>query len=100
MTGEPKLICTLPIEQVPGQLAEWGDLAGAVISRQKLPDGVELVLPARFSAAVADLAAREAACCPFLELEVIGDGDKVRFRITSGTPDADQLIETLTGGTR
>lgn len=93
----PDLVCTLPLGQAPGQLAEWSELASAVLRRTELPDGVELVLPARLGGAAADLARREAACCGFLSLSVREDSDTVTLRITSDTPGADQVIAMLVG---
>lgn len=76
------------------RLAEYVRLfESAFVSRVRTNDGVVL----RFSPGdgvadwVADLAAREAACCPFLSYDVSADDTGITW-VTSGTPDMQPVL--------
>lgn len=69
------------------RFAEYGRLFGqALVARERTPDGVVLTFtPGEGVAAwVADLAAREAACCPFMRYDVTDEGTIIRW-VTSAT---------------
>lgn len=97
MTNDNKLICTLPNEQIPGQLTEWADIAAATLATEKLPNGIALELPVDVATAAHNLAKRESDCCSFLEFELRQAGDTVRMRITSEVPGAEVVIAMLVG---
>lgn len=75
------------------RLNEYGQLFSAgLVSRERTAAGVVLTFHARMASWVADVAAREAACCPFLSYLVVLDDDVVRWE-TSGTADAQPILD-------
>lgn len=77
------------------RLAEYGRLfEAALVSRERTVDGVKLTFSAGDAVAewVADLAAREAACCPFMSYDVTADDDAVTW-VTSGTPEMQPILD-------
>jgi hypothetical protein len=68
------------------RFAEYGRLfAHALIDRQRTSDGVVFTFAAKPGVTdwVADLARREAACCPFSTYDVASDGARVVWRTSS-----------------
>jgi len=66
------------------RIAEYGRLFGhALIGRERRADAVELKFAAKAGVKewVADLARREAACCPFLTYQVRDNDECVRYEI-------------------
>lgn len=77
------------------RLAEYGRLfAHALIGRERSADGVELHFAPKPRVAewVADLARREAACCPFISNEVRFYTDRIVWRATSQAGKAAQSV--------
>jgi hypothetical protein len=77
------------------RLAEYGRLfAHALAGRERTAEAVELRFAAKPGVAqwVADLARREAACCPFLTHQVSADGTHVIWRISTQAGPAAQAI--------
>ena len=76
------------------RLAEYGRLFQAgPVSPQRTTTAVVLTFSGHQIASwVADLAAREAACCPFMSYLVTQDGDSVRWE-TSGSPDVQPILD-------
>jgi len=77
------------------RLAEYGRLfQHALAGRQRTADAVEFKFAAKAGVAewVADLARREAACCPFMAYHVSSDGTHVTWRTSSQAGPAAQAI--------
>ena len=75
------------------RLNEYAQLFGAgLISRERTTTGVTLTFDARVASWVADLAAREAACCPFMSYRVTHDDETVRWE-TSGPTQAQPILD-------
>jgi hypothetical protein len=77
------------------RLAEYGHLfKSAFLSRQRTAESVVLTFASGdgVGAWVADLAAREAACCPFMRYEVTTDDKEIRWEV-SGTPDMQPILD-------
>ena len=75
------------------RLAEYGRVfQHALAARERTADAVEFKLTAKPGVAewVADLARREAACCPFLAHHVSSDGKHVTWRVSSQAGPAAQ----------
>lgn len=81
------------------RLAEYGRLfAHALAGRQRTADAVELRFAAKpgVSEWVADLARREAACCPFLTHQVRVEGTHVTWGMsTQAGPAAQALLDEI-----
>jgi hypothetical protein len=89
--------CTLGADEMPKRLAEWRalrDRSQAV--RQVLGGRVLTLADNEPIAAVADLAARESACCAFYTFTLLVDGPKRELRITAG-PGEEPAVEVLLG---
>jgi hypothetical protein len=80
----------------PGErFAEYGRLFGtALLSRERTAESVILTFRQDDGIAdwVADLAAREAACCPFMRYQVVADGTEIRWE-TSGSTEMQPLLD-------
>lgn len=91
----PDLSCSLHVDDVAGRTAEWQALARQATAREPLEDGLQLTLPAGTDLRpVADLVAREHACCSFFSFTIGVRPDGVTLDI-SGPPDARSLILSL-----
>ena len=77
------------------RLAEYGRLfETALVSRERTAEGVILTFAQGDGVVdwVADLATREAACCPFMRYEVTADDREIRWEV-SGTPDMQPILD-------
>ncbi len=83
--GQVPAACTLPTEQVPLRLSEFGDLFAVVCAAQR-PAPTRLLLTLQPAAgraeAVRDLAARESACCSFFRFVVREEDDGVALEVS------------------
>jgi hypothetical protein len=108
MRTEPSPAPTTPIvcdvteapDTAEERTAEWGRLlAAAYTGRERTDGGVRLRLRADegIEAWVRDLAARDKACCPFLDFTVTTAPDAVRWEVTvaAGTVMDDDLARTV-----
>ena len=90
----PDLACTLEADSMAGRLAEWQTVAGHATSRSATDDGIRLTFSSVDLRAIADLVAREQACCSFLSFAIgstpVGDTLDI-----SGPPDARPMIAAL-----
>jgi len=81
--------------------AEYGRLfAHALVDRQRAGDAVVFTFAAKPGVVewAADLARREAACCPFSTYEVTSDGQRVVWRTSSQAgPVAQTILDELHG---
>lgn len=90
--------CELDTAGMETRGAEWHELRAAWAGRaEAIPGGTRLWLAAGAWDAADDLARREAACCGFLDFEVVADGGRVRLDITSPAPEARAVITVLAG---
>jgi hypothetical protein len=92
---EPELACTLGPEDARAQLDEWANLRQLWRKTDAKPNGMQLWFDSTAEVPLRAVAAKEAACCSFLSLEVSGDGDLVRLEITSDHADAPVVIALL-----
>jgi hypothetical protein len=77
------------------RLAEYGRLfAHALVERERTADAMEFRFAAKAGVAqwVADLARREAACCPFLSYRITYSTDRIVWRTSSQAGPAAQTI--------
>lgn len=75
------------------RLNEYAQLFGAnLVTRERTTASVILTFDARMASWVADLAAREAACCPFMSYLVTQDDNKVRWE-TSGPAEVQPILD-------
>ena len=89
--------CTLSAVDAASQAQEWVELQGRVLGVEAVPGGAAMQLPADLADVVADLAAREASCCAFLDISHAVAGDVLTLTMTSQNPDAAPVIRALTG---
>jgi hypothetical protein len=92
---EPELACTLGPEDARAQLGEWAKLRQLWRKTDAKPNGMELWFDSTAEVPLRAVAAKEAACCGFLSLEVLRDEDLVRLEITSDHADAPPVITLL-----
>ncbi|HEY8455329.1 MAG TPA: MerR family transcriptional regulator [Actinopolymorphaceae bacterium] len=72
--------CSLTPHGVAERVGQWRNvLAGA--TRAPIPNGLELTLPLQRIATIAELAAAEHACCPFLDFRLHLDGPHLRLQV-------------------
>ena len=77
------------------RFAEYGQLFNAwLIGRERTADGVALAFEPGDGVAewVADLAAREAACCPFMSYDVTADEKAIRW-VTWGSEATQPILD-------
>jgi hypothetical protein len=81
----------------PGErFAEYQSLFRRALERRERRDAsVVIVFRADAGAHVADLARREAACCPFLDYRVDAVGDEVVLTVTNPWPGREGANATL-----
>ena len=90
----PGLACSLDSEDVAGRLAEWRAVATQATDRVVIEGGIRLALLNPDLPALADLVAREQACCSFLTFAVRFTPTGTTLDITGPTA-ARPLIEAL-----
>ncbi len=94
---EEPVACTLSAHDAESQLLEWADLQELALRSQPLLTGARIAFPASHRVKIEDLAARETACCAFLDLSTTVQGDELLLEITSNNPDALGVIDALSG---
>jgi hypothetical protein len=92
---EPKLACTLGPEDARAQLDDWANLRQLWRKTGAKANGMRLWFDSSAEVPLRAVAAKEAVCCAFLSLEVVGDGDLVRLEIISDHADAPPVIALL-----
>ena len=90
----PDLACTLESDDMAGRLAEWRALAGQATARSTVDDGIRLTFSSVDLREVADLVAREQACCSFLSFTIGSTLVGATLEI-SGPSDARPMIAAL-----
>lgn len=89
--------CTLTTAGAAQQLLEWEQLQQLTTRTADIAGGVAMWFSSELAGQVADLAAREAACCQFLSLTTTREDGTVRLDITSANPDAAPVIAMIAG---
>ena len=88
--------CSLTDAQRRERLEDWRNLRDRSLL-QPIRNGVRLVFqPDHSMFAVADLAQREAECCPFYEFKLSVTGDERTLDITAG-PGRESAVQALLG---
>ena len=82
--------CTLPTEGGVAQAQEWVALVDEAIEVHRSESGATLTLPARLLHSTTDLAAREAACCSFLDFDIASVSEET-FTLSVRTQTAEGL---------
>jgi hypothetical protein len=94
----PAIACTLDAAALPARLDEWRALVGKASARTPVDGGLGLDFGADVSAAaIADLAARELACCAFFDFTVRITSGGVRLEVRA-PEEARGLVEELLEG--
>ena len=91
------VVCTLSSSDAGRRVSEWSDLRRLATSTERLVDGVRFRLAAGLADDAADLAAREAQCCTFLDIRFRSTGDDVEMTITSPNPDGVPVVHLMAG---
>jgi|GEM_PF-648108 len=92
------IVCSLTAADVQTRVAEWQDLGRRVRARQPIAGGLRLIFESTTPPTViADLAAREHACCPFLDFTLTAD-DEVPVLVVRAPAAAQAVIDLLVGG--
>lgn len=87
--------CTLPTEERPLRVAEFGNFLGSVTSSSRpARTRLDLVIPRRAEATGRDLAEREAACCAFFDFEFESAGTDVVMHV-SVPPEHAAVLDAL-----
>lgn len=90
--------CELDRVEGGARVTEWGQLrARHGLGAEAIQGGARMWLAVAAREAAEDLVGREAACCGFLDLELVDDGDRLRLEITSPASDAAATIASLAG---
>ena len=94
MDGE----CTLTPKAMVKQQLEWADLIEIAIDRRAAPNGADMEFPSDRYEPLADLVARELACCgSWLTLELERRGSRIRLTATSDTDENTAAIRSMAG---
>ena len=94
---DPVIACTLTPSQAEGQLSAWAQLIDGAVSVTRADGHLRIVLPMTAGARAEELAARERACCAFLDISVIADHDRSTVTITIDAPTAaaDEVVALI-----
>lgn len=92
----PDLACALEGDDMAGRLAEWQAVGGQATGRSATENGIRLTFSSVDLRAMADLVAREQACCSFLSFTIASTPVGATLDI-SGPPDARPMIAALLG---
>lgn len=94
---EPVVACSLTHDQAMDQLGEWADLVDDAIESTRTDGHLTAVLPIGERARVEDLAARERACCSFLDIGVVVDAANATVTVTVDSPaaSADEVVSFI-----
>jgi MerR family transcriptional regulator, copper efflux regulator len=83
---EPPIACTLTAADQGDRIGEWRRLLGQADDREPIDGGLAFRFPAGLTTQVAELAAAEQRCCPFLEfsLHLIAGGLRFEVQVPEG----------------
>lgn len=94
--SEP-IACSLSADGAQRQLGEWDALRRDALRVVRIDGGVAMTFPATLDSVVRDLAAREAACCSFLDIGLEPGDDEITVTIVSPHPQAQPIVAALAG---
>jgi hypothetical protein len=89
--------CELKKADLGARVEEWRSLGQRALGAESIPDGARLWLGADAWAAAKDLVRREAACCGFLDFELVDEGKRVRLDVTSQATGGASAVAALLG---
>jgi DNA-binding transcriptional MerR regulator len=78
---EPPIACTLTAAGQADRIGEWRRLLGQADGREQVDGGLAFRFPAGLAGQVAELAAAEQQCCPFLEFNLHLTAGGLRFEV-------------------
>ena len=94
---QPPIACTLGSDDVPGRIAEWGEVLAFVTDRQRVSGGLRLVLAEDAPVGrIAELARAEQQCCAFFGFALTVDSRGVALEVTA-PGDAELVVRELFG---
>jgi DNA-binding transcriptional MerR regulator len=98
-SAQVPVACTLAVGDHAGRLAAWTELLDQVQAREVIDGGLRLRFPPdpALAGRLAELAAREQACCSFLAFTLRPAGDTVTLDVTA-PDDAAGVLADLFGG--
>lgn len=96
-TSEEALACTLSDRDAEAQALEWVDLQRLATNVAPIESGATMRFPKALAAGIQDLAEREAACCAFLNIVTLVEGDEFVVEITADNADGVGLAGLLAG---
>jgi DNA-binding transcriptional MerR regulator len=90
--------CTLDSEKAHDRIADWQKLIAKATGKQAIGDGIALSFEHDVALAteIAQLAAKEVACCSFFRFNVAIDGSSVRLEV-GGPTEARHVITSVFG---
>jgi MerR family transcriptional regulator, copper efflux regulator len=78
---KPPITCSLTAADQADRVEQWRRLAAQAASRESTDGGLTFRFPARLAGKVAELAAAEQSCCPFLEFTLHLAAGEARFEM-------------------
>jgi hypothetical protein len=91
----PPVACTLGPDDASAQLQEWADLRRHFRIAEPTAQGVHLWFDAAAGVPLRAVAAKEAACCAFLQFAIVDESGSMRLDVTSDQPAARPVIALL-----
>lgn len=89
------ITCSLVGDAADAQCNGWRGLGGSLKRSAAADGGLSLWFERTVEEVIRELVAREADCCPFLDLTVVPEGASVRLDVTSSQPEARPVIDAL-----
>ena len=91
----PPVACALDAAALGDRTAQWRELGGSVLSREVVPGGIRLTMPAELACEVATLAAGEQRCCPFFAFRLTFAGPVIHLEVQAPAEGLAMLREFL-----
>lgn len=88
---EPPIACTLTGDEQADRVAEWRRLIGQAEGREEIEGGLAFRFPLGSAGQVAELAAAEQRCCPFLAFALHMADGTLRFEVRAPADAAPML---------
>ena len=89
------ITCSLVGGEADAQCNGWRDLGGSLRRSATADGGLSLWFETTVEATLRELVAREADCCPFLDLTVVPEATSVRLDVSSSHAEARPVIDAL-----
>ena len=91
------IACSLPLGEAASQTLEWRELRTQAIAAEPIEHGIAVTYGPAMADVIANLVARESACCGWLHLAMTSGDGFVQLELTSDHPDAAPVIALLAG---